>query len=108
MNKIYSIDEIGNKTKTVFYKNNVARAYLFGSYAYGDADGESDIDIAIDTGGKISFLRICGVMEEVSQILEKPVDLFDFREIDEDSDMMAEILQKGVLLYEAQQRADYQ
>ncbi|MCL2813870.1 MAG: hypothetical protein FWD23_04650 [Oscillospiraceae bacterium] len=57
--------------------------------------------MALDTEGKISFLRVCGVMEELSQIFEKKVDLFDFREIEQDSDIMKEITKKGILLYEA-------
>jgi len=101
MDKIYSIDEIESKTKDIFLKNNVAKAYLFGSYANGSPSETSDIDIAVDTGGNISFLRVCGVMEEISNALEKKVDLFDFREIKTDSNIMKEILQKGVLLYEA-------
>ena len=102
MDKIYSVSEIEKKSKEIFRKNNVIRAYLFGSYAYGNPGGNSDIDIALDTGGSISFLRVCGVMEELSQILEKNVDLFDFREIEKNSDIMKEITQRGILLYEAQ------
>jgi predicted nucleotidyltransferase len=102
MNKIYYIDEIGSKTKDIFLRNNVAKAYLFGSYAHGNPDEASDIDIALDTGGNISFLRVCGVMEEISSMLKKKVDLFDFREIKKDSGIMKEIVQRGVLLYEAQ------
>ena len=101
MDKIYSVSEIENKSREIFQKNNVIRAYLFGSYAYGSPGDNSDIDMALDTGGNISFLRVCGVMEELSQILEKKVDLFDFREIEQDSDIMKEITKKGILLYEA-------
>ena len=107
MNRIYSIDEIENKTKSVFQRNTINKAYLFGSYAYGNPNSESDVDIALDTGGNISFLRVCGVMEEIAQILDKPVDVFDLREIEADSEIMKEIIRRGVLLYEARQQADY-
>jgi len=102
MDKIYSVSEIENKSREIFQKNNVIKAYLFGSYAYGKPGNNSDIDMALDTGGRISFLRVCGVMEELSQIFEKKVDLFDFREIEQESDIMKEITKKGILLYEAQ------
>ena len=101
MNKTYTIDEIEKKSKIIFAKNNVARAYLFGSYAYGSPHGNSDIDIALDAKNT-SFLRICGMMEELSQIFGKSIDIFDFREIEKDSNIMKQIEQKGVLLYEAQ------
>ena len=103
MGKIYSIDEIENGARDIFNKNNVIRAYLFGSYANGNPCEESDIDIALDTGGNISFLRVCGVTEELFQTFNKHIDLFDFREIEEGSNIMKEITQKGVLLYEARQ-----
>ena len=103
MGKIYSIDEIESGTRDIFNKNNVIRAYLFGSYANGTPCEESDIDIALDTGGNISFLRVCGVIEELVQAFNKDIDLFDFREIEEGSSIMNEIMQKGVLLYEARQ-----
>ena len=43
---IYSIDEIKNMAKPVFKKNgNIKAAYLFGSYAKGQATDSSDVDI---------------------------------------------------------------
>jgi predicted nucleotidyltransferase len=103
MSEIFTFREIESKSQSVFYKNNVVRAYLFGSYANGLPDGNSDIDIAIDTGGRISFLRVCGVMEELSQVFNKRVDLFDFREIEEGSGILDEIKKRGILIYEKEQ-----
>lgn len=50
----------------------------------------------------MSFLRICGINEELFQSFEKNVDVFDFREIEQDSDILNDITQRGVLLYEAE------
>ena len=63
---------------------------------------ESDIDIAVETDGKVSFLRVCGIMEELSQLFNKRVDLFDFREIEKDSYVSDEISKKGILIYETE------
>ncbi|MCL2081198.1 MAG: nucleotidyltransferase domain-containing protein [Oscillospiraceae bacterium] len=97
---IYKIDEIAKITENVFINNGVRRAYLFGSYAAGNPDPKSDIDIVMDTDGKMPYLRVCRVSEELREVLHKKVDLFDIREIKPDSGMMREITGKGVLLYE--------
>jgi len=47
MGKIYSVAEVEIIANEVFSKNNIIRAYLFGSYAYGYPDEDSDIDIAV-------------------------------------------------------------
>jgi predicted nucleotidyltransferase len=107
VDSIFSIEEIKSKADAVFRENQVKRAFLFGSYAHGNPGAISDVDIAVDTEGNISFLRVCGLMEELSQIFGKRVDLFDFREIEKNSGIMKEITQRGVLLYEAQQQASH-
>lgn len=45
---IYTIEQIKNKSKEVFDNQDfVKRAYLFGSYARGEATEKSDIDFMI-------------------------------------------------------------
>lgn len=43
-NKIYTIAEIKEIARPIFKQNNVERFWLFGSYAKGLANVESDID----------------------------------------------------------------
>ena len=47
---IYTIDEIKEKIKPIAKKYDVVGIYLFGSYARGEADENSDVDIAIVKG----------------------------------------------------------
>ncbi len=50
---------------------------LFGSVARGDATADSDIDLLVDllpSGGN-DLLRVAGVAEELSQLLESRVDV---------------------------------
>ncbi len=103
MNKLLNVQEISDNAKMIFVNNSVKRALLFGSYAYGNPTEESDIDIVIDTEGKLSFLRVCGICEELKQVFNKKVDLFDIREIKQGSNTLEDILTKGVLLYEKKQ-----
>ena len=44
---MYSIDEIKEIVKPILKKYDVRKAYIFGSYARGEATEESDVDIMI-------------------------------------------------------------
>lgn len=55
--KIYTIDDIKSALKPVFKDYNIKKAILFGSYAKGIADKQSDVDILVDSGLKgLAFL----------------------------------------------------
>lgn len=45
-----SIDEIKRRISPICKQYDVSRAYLFGSYARGEATENSDVDIRIDKG----------------------------------------------------------
>ena len=48
--KTYTIDEIKNIVTPIAEKYQIAQVYLFGSFARGDFDEQSDIDIRIEKG----------------------------------------------------------
>lgn len=50
MDKIYALNEIQAIVNPILQQYGVSRAYLFGSYARGEATGQSDIDLRIDGG----------------------------------------------------------
>lgn len=83
--KIYTIDEIKAVVKPIAEKYDIEKVYLFGSYARGEANGESDIDILIK--GKESFRvgNIFAIGEEIRALLEKAVDIFEVRELEKGS-----------------------
>ncbi|MBK8920836.1 MAG: nucleotidyltransferase domain-containing protein [Saprospirales bacterium] len=61
---------------TYFQDKPVLRAYLFGSYARGEADRNSDIDILVelDYSKKIG-LAFFGMQMDLEALLNKKVDL---------------------------------
>ena len=72
--KIYTINEISKIAKPVFEKYNIEKAYIFGSYARGEATKNSDIDIM--TVGEIrGFFAIGGLFEDLKEVLNKEIDL---------------------------------
>ncbi|EOZ93742.1 nucleotidyltransferase [Indibacter alkaliphilus LW1] len=70
------------KIKTVLELSPVDKAYIFGSYARGDADMDSDIDILLELDYSqhigLAFVKIKNDLED---ILKKPVDLLTEKSI---------------------------
>ncbi|MDR0943812.1 MAG: nucleotidyltransferase domain-containing protein [Ruminococcus sp.] len=74
---IYTIEEIKEKIRPIAEKYNLPAVYLFGSYARGEADEKSDIDIMIDrTGADFSKpFAYFGLFDDFSDMLSKEVDM---------------------------------
>ena len=94
----YTIDEIKEIVTALAAKYGAARIYLFGSYARGDADRESDIDLRIDKGA-IRGLQMGGLAADLEDALGIPVDLVPTGSLD--SKFLNAISDDEVLLYEA-------
>ena len=99
-NIIYSIEEIKKKTKKTLKKYEVKKAILFGSYAKNEPTSTSDIDIVVDSQGKLININFYGLLEELSEDLDKNVDLIEISEIKENSPIYKSIQEEGVVLYE--------
>lgn len=95
--KIYSIDDIKKKLFPLFKKYKIKQAILFGSYAKGNADSRSDIDIIVESD--LRGLAFYGFLEEVVGVLDKTVDLLDKRQITKSSRIQKEIRDTGVIIY---------
>lgn len=75
MEKVYALEEIQTIVRPILQNYGVSRAYLFGSYARGEADGNSDIDLRIDGGEIKSMFGLGALYNELTQALKKQVDL---------------------------------
>ena len=74
------------------------RVYLFGSYARGDMNPNSDIDLRIDKGS-IRGWELAGLLVDLEDALGIPVDLIPSGSLD--ARFLASIRDDEVLLYEA-------
>ena len=74
------------------------RVYLFGSYARGDMDQNSDIDLRIDKGS-IRGWELAGLLVDLEDALGTPVDLIPSGSLDDR--FLASKHDDEVLLYEA-------
>jgi len=73
--KIYTIDEIKKRFEKIADKYGIEEAYLFGSYARGNATKKSDVDIFIKEGKIQTLLQLCGFRLDVQDALKKEIDI---------------------------------
>lgn len=98
--KIYTIEELKNMLKDIFKKFAIKKAILFGSYAKNTPTEKSDIDLVIDSEGKLLNIYFYGLLEDLVQKLQKNVDLFEITEIQKGSRIYKDIENEGVIIYE--------
>lgn len=98
MNTIYELEEIRQALCPLFLEFEVKKAILFGSYAKGTPNTQSDIDLLVDSG--LKGLHFIGFVENIQRILQKEVDVFDVSHVTPNSPIDLEIQKTGVLFYE--------
>ena len=91
-NTIYTIDKIKDVVKPIANKYNVQSIYLFGSYARGDANENSDLDFLVFGGDKFKLTNIFALAEELRIAFQRQVDVFEISEINSDSDFYSTIM----------------
>lgn len=77
---IYTIEQIKNKSKEVFDNQDfVKEAYLFGSYARGEATEKSDIDFMIVLNRTVG-MEFFGLYHFLQKEFQKDVDVLTEKE----------------------------
>ena len=94
----YTINEIKEKTVPIAKEYGIKKMSLFGSYARGKANDESDVDIYVDKGRLKSLIRYFMFVHELEKELNCHVDVVTTGI--EDKDFLKSIEDEGVLLYE--------
>ena len=90
---IYTPLQIQTILQPVFADYKIRKAILFGSYAKGMAQKNSDVDILVDSG--LRGLSFFGLLEDVVTSLGKNVDLLDMSQLTSDSQVGEEIEKSG-------------
>ena len=94
----YTVDEIKAKTTPIAKEYGVKKMSLFGSYARGEANDNSDVDLYIDKGHLKSLLQYFSFVDELEKNLGCHVDVVTTGI--EDKLFLENIIKEGVLLYE--------
>lgn len=72
------IEEIKTRITHTLKRHDVARAAIFGSFARGDAEESSDLDILIEFRGEKSLLDLVGLKLELEDSLGRGVDVLTY------------------------------
>lgn len=93
--EIYSREALISIITTLLKKYHAERAILFGSYARHEADFLSDIDLVVIGGADFAPTDVFS-MDDLHRATGKDVDVYELREINQDSDFYRTILREGV------------
>ena len=96
--QIFTIENITALVKPLAQKYHVEEVYLFGSYARGEADENSNLDFLVFGGEDFELTQIFAFGEELREILQKRVDVFEINEINQDSEFYKTIMREMVLV----------
>ena len=91
-NTIYTLEKIRAIVKPIADKYNVQSIYLFGSYARGEANENSDLDFLVFGGDNFKLTNIFALAEELRVAFQIPVDVFEINEINTDSSFYSNIM----------------
>ena len=98
MSTSFDIDNIRSIVVPIAKKYGVARVYLFGSVARGEANENSDVDLRIDSGDIKSLFALSGFYADIEDALGKPIDVLTTKSLS--TDFLNEIKNEEILLYE--------
>ena len=95
---VFTMEQIAAAVKPLADKYRVKEIYLFGSYARGEADENSDLDFLVFGGEMFRRTMIFALAEELREVLKKNVDVFEIAEVNPDSNFYQTIMKEKVLV----------
>ena len=98
-NYIVNIKTIKSVCEKLFKEEypEVKAAYLFGSYARGEATSKSDIDILIVC--EPMGMKLYGISVRLEEELHKKVDIVTHRQLNDNFKFMEQVLKDGIKIY---------
>ena len=106
---IYTLEELRRKITPVAEKYRIPAVYLFGSYARGEANETSDIDLAFRRkGSTVKGLGMGLLYEDLQEAFQKKVDLITLESLENPEErrrspwFIHHVEQERVTLYESQ------
>lgn len=95
---MHAITEIRETVSRVARDYDIDKVYLFGSYARGEADSASDIDLCLETGPTFSLFNAGDLARRLERTFDSSVDMVTERSLYDF--VRAGCLQDRVLIYE--------
>lgn len=89
------LNKLKTEIKPILIKNNVSRLSVFGSFARGEQNKNSDIDILVKFNKEKSLLDLIGLKYELQEKLQREVDVLTYDSI---NPLLRDIIQKDEIL----------
>ena len=102
-NRIYTLDEIAGIIAPIAARYGVDRIFIFGSYARGEADENSDIDLCIEAVAIKGLFALSGLYANLEEALGKELDLITAKSLkyNDDDSFKNNLENERVVIYEA-------
>ena len=94
--RVLSFREIEDCVRTLLIKYRAESALLFGSYARGQANEKSDIDLVVFGGPEFHATDIFALAEDLQKLIDKEVDVYEIRELNTGTAFYQNVMQDGV------------
>ena len=96
---IVNLEEIKLMCKQLFESDypEIECAYLFGSYARGETNEKSDIDLLVVCPP--IGMKLYGISTILEEQLHKKIDLHTHRQLLNNEQLLSEILKEGIKVY---------
>lgn len=94
---VYTINQIKEKAIPLTKKHGVESLSLFGSYARGEADENSDLDFYIDDRDIRNLLQYCSFVHDLEDAFNCHVGVVSTGI--KDKDFLSKISREGLLIY---------
>ncbi|CAM2913267.1 nucleotidyltransferase [Streptococcus agalactiae LMG 14747] len=78
---VYTIEDIKSMIKPIADKYELSAVYLFGSYARGEANNQSDIDLVYEFKDTVSSPDLFGVYYSLQELFPEGVDALYIEDI---------------------------
>ena len=78
-------EDMKKQIKKILRERDVSKASIFGSYARGDADNDSDLDILVEPSKK-SLFELAGIKMDLEKILDREVDVLTYNGLNHSRD----------------------
>lgn len=74
-----SLEEVKQRVIPVLKQHDVVHAAIFGSFARGESEEESDFDSLVEFGSEKSLLDLVALQLELEEALRREVDVLTYR-----------------------------
>ena len=92
-------DDMLKQIEKVLKERNVSKASIFGSYARGDANDNSDIDILVEPAKK-SLFELAGIKMDLEKALDRKFDVLTYNGLNffRDNEFKERVLKEHMII----------